>query len=787
MRAIHRKLLREVNHHRGQMISIAAVVAVGMMVVLTMRGTYESLVLSRDLYYASARFPDVWATLERAPDPVLARIQQIPGVTAADVRVTFTATLDVPGVDAPAMGRFVSIPDTDRSTIGDVHLLEGRYVDPGNRDEVLISENFALANDYGPGDEVRAVINGRARTLEIVGVAISPEHSYAVPPGSLFPDDQRYGIFWMARSVLGPAYDMDGAFNEVVLRLGPGADTNSVLAELDRILDPYGGLGAYAREDQPSHMMLQGELDQNRTMGTVIPAIFLGIAAFLLNIVLNRLIATQRTEIAVLKAFGYTNWEVGLHYFNFALVAVLAGTVVGSGLGTWLGSAMVDLYGDYFRFPVLRYVLSLSLIVIAALISLAAAGAGAIGAVRRAVSLPPAEAMRAEPPASFKPGLFERLGIGQVLTSSGRMILRNVERQPIRSLFSAIGVAFAVAILIVGLFMFDGIEQLMRLQFRVAQREDLSITFNRPVSERVRYDLAALDGVGRVEPYRVVPVRLHQEHREYEMGITGMDPANPLRRIITARGGVQPLPPEGLVLSSLVAESLRLEAGDTVTVEVLEGQRRVAEVPVAGVVEDFIGVSAYMRLGALHDLVRGPESVNGAFITIDDGARSALNQRLKALPVVASVASPAEMLATFEAQLAESLFISIFFLVFFSGIIAVAVIYNGARIALSERGRELASLRVLGFSRREVAVLLLGEQGIITLVAIPIGFVIGYILAAGVVAGLETETFRVPFIVSGRTYLAAAAVAVVAALLSGWIVRRRLDRMDLIAVLKTRE
>lgn len=787
MRAISRKLLREVWKQRGPMVSIGAVVAVGIMTVLTMRGTYVSLVAAQEAYYTEARFPDVWANLERAPEALRRRIEAIPGVQTVDTRVTFGATLDVPSVDAPATGRFISVPESGRPALADLFLTSGRYVAPGRRDEVIVSKNFALANDYVPGDTLQAVVNGRYRDFEIVGRAITPEHTYAVPPGALYPDDERYGIVWMSRDALGPATGLEGAFNEVVLTLARGANEDRVIADLDRLLEPYGGLGAYPRADQPSHQILASELDQNRTMGTAIPAVFLLVAAFLLNIVLGRMIATQRTEIAVLKAFGYTNREVGAHYLLFAFVAVMGGAVLGIVLGIWAGASMVQLYGDFFDFPTLRYHFRWSLVAIAVGVSALAAGVGALAAVRRAAGLPPAEAMRPEPPATFRAGLAERLGLGRILPAAGRMILRNVERTPVRSGLSAIGVAYAVAILVIGLFMFDGVAYMMDLQFRVAQREDLAITFNRPVSQAIRHDLAHLDGVTRVEPYRAVPVRLRAGHVARETAILGTEPGARLRRIVTASGGTRPVPAEGILMSAYLAEQLGIETGDEVTVEVLEGQRRTERVEVAGVVEDFLGVSAYMSLDALHALARGGRPLSGAFLAVAPEARDDLNAQLKALPVVAGVASPAQMLESFETQLEEGLLIGVVFILGFSCVISVAVIYNGARVSLSERGRELASLRVLGFSRREVAVLLLGEQGLTTIVGIPLGWGLGYLLAAGVSAGLQTETYRIPLIIDPPTFAWAALITVGAALASGWLVHRRLDRMDLIEVLKTRE
>ena len=491
MRALHRKLLRELWRLKGQMLSIGLVVASGIMAVITMRGSYETLVTAQQSYYREMRFAEVWAPLKRAPESLRRKIEALPGVAAVDTRVTFLVTLDLPGLDAPAQGRVVSVPERSRPRLNDIRIRRGRYLAPGRPDEVIVSESFAAARGYEPGDSLHAVINGRARDLAIVGIAISPEHTYSVPPGGLFPEDDRYGVLWMSRDVVGPAYEMDGAFNEAFVTLTPGADPEAVIDRLDDLLDPYGGLGAYPRDDQLSHQILKGELDQNRVMGTAIPAVFLAVAAFLLNLVLGRLIATQRGEIAVLKAFGYRDWEIGSHYLLFALAAVLAGAVVGTGFGVWLGQAYVELYGQYFDFPVLEYQLSARLLVLAFGVSLLAAGAGALGAVRRAVSLPPAEAMRPEQPARFTAGLAERFGFGRMLSPSGRMILRNLERQPVRSLLSSLGVAFSVAILVIGMFLFDGVGFLMDLQFREIQREDLTLSFEESLPAAVRFDLAA--------------------------------------------------------------------------------------------------------------------------------------------------------------------------------------------------------------------------------------------------------------------------------------------------------
>jgi len=772
---------------KGQVTSIMLVVAVGIMSIVTMRGAYNSLIIAQQDYYRESRFADVWVSLLRAPQTLTRELEAIPGVDAADTRVTFLATLDLDDSGIPAYGRFISVPAIGRPALNNVLIVRGRYLESSAPEEIVISQKFAEARGYEPGDSIRAIINGNSRELDIVGIGSSPEHIYAVPPGALYPEDERYGVIWGSRTLLGPAYNMDGAFNEAFVSLTPDANEEAVIEEMDRILEPFGGRGAYPRADQPSNLIFEAELEQNRTSGAVIPMIFLGVAVFLLYLVLGRLIATQRGEIAVLKAFGYRNWEVGGHYLMFAVVAVLLGGALGSIGGIYLGEAYIGVYRLYFNLPGLVYVSSPGLLFFAFISCVAGAFAGAIAAVLKAVRLPPAEAMRPATPARFRPGPIERTGIGKLFSATGRMLLRNVERKPVQGFFSALGIAMSVAILTIGFFMFDSVNRMMDLQFRQIQREDLSLTFRDIVPESVRFDLAALDGISRVETNRTVPARLRFGHRNDEVAIQGLEADGRLRRIINADGREIPVPGEGVVLSAMLADRLGVASGDELIVEILEGKRQTGSVQVSGVIKDYLGLSVIMEKEALWRLSGEAGVVNGALLTVDEDARDGLNTQFKQFPVVTGVSSPDMMLASFREQLADSLLIASGFLLGFAGVIAIGVIYNAARISLSERGRELASLRVLGFHRSEVAMLLLGEQGILTIVAIPLGWGIGYALCYGISVGLETEIYRIPFVIAPQTLLISAIFIVLAALASGWIVRRRLDQISLVEVLKTRE
>ena len=787
MTALNKKLLRDLWRMRGQLVTVALVVACGIATYVTMRGSYESIANAQREYYAKYRFADVFITLKRAPNSLDTSIAAIPGVASVQTRIVVEVTLDVPGLQEPAVGRLVSVPERGTPALNDVCIRRGRYIEPGRRDEVLVSEAFANANRLEVGATIGAVINGRWEPLRIVGVALSPEYVYEIRGAEVFPDNKRFGVFWMSREALGPAFNMEGGFNEVSLSLSPGASEAEVISRLDNLLEPYGGLGAYGRIDQVSNRFLSDEIVQDRITGIFIPTIFLAVAAFLIHVVLSRLVHTQRAAIGLLKAFGFSNTSVGLHYLGFALVAVLLGTLLGVPLGIWMGRGLSKLYQDFFRFPELRFVPTVNMIVSAVAISGGAACLGALSALRSVAALPPAEAMRPEAPARFRPGIADRLGLQRFVPLSARMILRNLERRPWKAILSTLGLALAGAILIVGFYFYDAIEHLVRVEFQTAAREDVGITFNEPHGSSARYAVERLPGVFRSEPFRIVAARLRFEHRSRRIGILGMADDRDLRRLVDRDLHVVDLPPEGIVLSASLAKILGVSRGDTLTIEVLEGERPVRPVIVAGTVEDLIGTSAYMDIHALNRLMREGETVSGAYLSVDSLVAPTLYSYLKRTPAVSGVNVREALLQSFREPIARSLGISTGALIAFACVIAFGIVYNGALIALSERAHELASLRVLGFTRTEIGWMLLGEQAILAGVSIPLGFLLGYGICALLVYSMQSELYRMPLVISSRTYAFACITVTLASAVSGLLISQKLRNLDLIAVLKARE
>ena len=787
MKAIDRKMVRQLWDMRLQAIAIMMVIVGGIGIFIMSLSTLDSLQQTRARYYSDNHFAQVFASLKRAPLSLKQRIEQIPGVDKVETRVVAYINLDVPGYDDPVSAHLLSLPDDSRGLLNQIYLHEGRLLEPGRSDEVLVSEKFAVAHKLRPGDKIGATINGRHKALTIIGRALSPEYIYQIAPGAMFPDYSRYGVLWMARKPLSTAYDMEGAFNNVALTLVKGANERDVIDRLDEVLKPYGGIGAYARKDQLSHRFLSEELKQQQTIATVFPIIFFGVAAFLLNVVVARMISLEREQIAILKAFGYSSVEIGVHYTKLVLVIVSVGILAGTAAGIWMGKAMSNIYMDFYSLPFIIYTLKPQVIISAALLSILVAVAGSFHAVRNAARLPPAQAMRPELPALYRATLVERLGLQHWFIQPTRMILRHIERQPVKALLTMLGISLACGTMMVGRFQKGAIDHMVDVQYRMSRREDLIAIYTEPASIRSLYSLGSLEGVELVEGFRDVPARLEFEHHVYRTTVQGIMPGGSLTRLLDTDLNRIELPAHGVVLTDYLARLLHIRPGDMLTIDVLESSRPTVRVPVAAVTKEYLGVNAYMRRSLLNRLLDESDVVSGALLRVDKGEQHHVYTKLREMPEIAGVVEQKSAIQSFYETFAETILFFTFISSLLGGSIAFGVVFNSMRIALSERNRELASLRVLGFTRGEIAYILLGELGILTLAAIPVGFLIGYGLCAYLAFKFDTDLYRVPLVLHRNVYAFAASVVIVSAIASGAVIWRNLSRLDMVAVLKTRE
>jgi putative ABC transport system permease protein len=789
MRALDRKLLRDLSRMKMQVAAIALVLATGVALFVGMLSTYRSLRVSEDTYYRERRFAHVWAEVSRAPRSVTRQIAAIPGVAAVEGRIKQQAILDVPGLAEPASAQLVSIPRTAGHSVNDLHLRRGRHVEAGHPGEVLVSEAFARTNHLALGDTMIAVLGGMRVKLRFVGVALSPEYVMPVPPSGLSPDDQRFAILWMAHDELEALLDLRGAVNEVAVTLTHGADERAVTTAIDRVLEPYGGRGAYGRSSQASHTMLEEHIRSLRSLVVILPSIFLMVAAFLVNIVLSRVVATQREQIGLLKAFGYAPHTVAAHYLELTVLMVLPGIVLGVPLGGWLGKIFAEFFARFFRFPVLVFEVEPFIVVVAALTALVFAALGAIGTVRRVLAIPPIVAMAPEIP-KFHRTLLDVVGLSRlvaVLAPPSRMVLRNVTRHPLRTALAIAGMSLAVAVTMVGVSISDSIDRMRDVHYQVAVREDMTVSLVHARALGTLPELGGLPGVRRAEPLRVVPARLLVRGSTRDVMLLGLPEGGVLRHAADNAYALAAIPQEGAILTKPVAEELGLHRGDLLSLEIRENRRRTVTVRLVAVIDEPLGAAVYMDLRALGRLIGEPETYSAVSLVKDQAHERELYAVLKRTPSAAAVEFRAGSLLAYRAMSDGLVELVRKVDVLFAVIIAFGVVYNTAKIALAERARDLATLRVLGFTRGEVSRILLGEIAALAAAAVPIGLAVGWWLSGVIAAGTSGARMHVPHVVEPATYAFSVAVFSVAALASALVVRRGVDRLDLIGVLKARE
>ncbi len=781
------KVMRDLWTMRTQVLSISLLIAAGLAVLVMSVSNYLALVGAMDAHYRSERFGDLFANLKRAPNSLVDRIREIDGIGVVEARVTQGVRVMREDSDLPISGRIISLPSSGQPALNRLYLVEGRWIDPARSDEIIVNAAYARARMVRPGDKIEVILNGRLQAFSVAGAALSPEFVFATRSSLPLPDDRNFVVMWASEDAVAGAFDMQGAFNDLVMTLAPGAAKAAVIEELDRLLLPYGGAGAYDRRELPSNRLLEDELAEQETLSIVMPAVFFSIAAFLLHIVLGRLIEAQREQIASLKALGMSTLPIALHYFKFVTVIAIIGAAIGLALGAWFAVLVMDSYRAFFQFPVLEAHLDLRIIALAVLASVLVANAAAATAVYRVAKLPPAEGMRPQVPAITPLARHISVMSDRGVPMPYLMALRTILGRPIRTLLTISGITLAAPLVLFGLFWFDAIAHMIDVAFSRIERGDAFVTFSTAVPSRAIREIRSIPGVLLAEGQRIVPVRLVADHRNYRTSLVGLPGESQLKVLRDAALAPVAVPADGLMLSRPLAEHLGLRIGDTVTVEVQEAKRPVLHVPVVKLSEDILGFSATMDIAALNRLMREDDLVSAASLKIDSSQSHLVWRRIQAMPKVEGSSVKALWLVLFDETIAGMITVAAFILAGFGLLIAFGVVYNSARVALQERAWELASLRILGFTRQEVATILLSEFVFELIVALPIGLIAGYALINVIVSLRVRESFQVPVVIEPSSYAIAALVIIAAAVASAFVVRRRIDKLDLVAVLKTRD
>jgi putative ABC transport system permease protein len=788
---LDRKLLREARSSGPLLLAITSVIAVGVMCFVYMRSTYQNLGLAKFRYYAQCRMADFWVEVKKAPLVEVERITNIPGVAAIRPRIQFHATVDLERVAAPLNAMVLSLPDERQPIINDIVIERGGYFTDRRPDEVIVNAAFARRHAITPGQVIHLILNNRRQELHVVGTAISSEFVYLVAPGSIAPDPEHFGVFYLKRTFAEEVFDFDGASNQIVGLLDAGHQDRSqeILRQIEVLLAPYGVVTTYPRRTQTSNQFLSDEIRGLGIFSTMMPAIFLAVGALVLNVLIVRLVDHQRVIIGTFKAIGYSDAQIFGHYTKFALALGLGSGIVGLGLGYMMANFVTSLYRMFYEFPDLEnrvypltYAGGLGVGLFCALV-------GSLQGARAGLRLKPAEAMRPKPPARGGAIWLERFPwFWSRLSFGWRLVLRNVFRNRLRTAVGMFATAMGAGLLVTGFILASAIAYLINFQFESVTRSDLDLRFKDELGPGALLEARQLPGVDYVEPlFDVSCTFINGPHRR-RGGISALVQHSRLTTPRDQEGQRIRVPETGLAMSRKLASLLHASVGDEITILPTKGLREERKVRVAELSDSYIGMAVYADIRYLSRLMGEEFAMTGAQMTVDQSpsVMKELYAQLKQLPALQAVNARANTIENLE-FIVETQRIFITFLVIFSGIIFFSSLLNSSLISLAERQREVATLRVLGYTQWQVGGLFLRESMVVnslgTLVGMPLGYTLAYILSLL----YDTEMFRFPLVSPPRVWLGAISMAVVFAVLAHCVVQYSINRLDWLDASKTKE
>ncbi|WP_444643683.1 ABC transporter permease [Caproiciproducens sp. R1] len=785
MVTLWKQAVRGVWRGRKSYFACIVLLAMGIMVYVSYQLLYVNLSSAQKQFYASQRFADGFASVDAIPAGAVKNLSDIKGISRIDSSIT---------LDARVMGlsdtkivtlRLNSFDPEDPERLNNFVLAKGTVPESGG---LLIGQTFAAANKLAVGDTVRLIVNGQEIERQITGIAQSPEYVYVIPDtGQLLPDDSAFGFAFVPAADLETLGSGRGIANRLSFLLEKGATFRQVEAPLREALEPYGLRSLTARKDQPSHAMLQQEIDQLGSMSASIPTVFIVMAVLILYIMLKRMIEQERMQIGTLKAFGFSNWTIVLHYLSYGGVTGAVGGVAGVLLGLVMTGGMTQMYLDYFSLPAIQVPPDPFYILMGLLIAVLSGLAGAFMGVRGVLRLEPGEAMRPPSPPVLKSDLFARLPlIRKLLTSYGFMASRNITRNKFRSTFVLAGMAFAFAITAFMASYGDMFKTLMLDQFTKVEVYDLKITLKTPTGAADALETAdALKGVDSAEAILELPAELHREHLQEAVSLTALPDDVGLYRIYDVDSKQNHSPPkEGILLSSTLAKKLQAKRGDVLTVRTPYTGDRDIPLPVMGVVHTNSGSSAFASLKGIWNALDIPPTVNSILLSAKDP--QAIKAELTDAKNVAAMtdqeeakASYMDMFRTYSSLMEMMQGIGM--------IIAFAIITNTASISLSERKREYATMRVLGMHPKEIGKVVSFEYWVLSLGALPLGILLTRMIKQAMATTIDSDLFTMPLNTPLGSYFSAAVLCAATVALSNRLARRRISKFDMVEVLKERE
>lgn len=787
MRKLRLMIFRDIKSNLGQYVAVIVVIIIGISLYNALYMSYHNLKNSTDYYYSEYRLPHIFVRLNRCPEGVISRISAIEGVSQVQGRIVRDVSLDVPGYGEKAYARIISVPTDNKGALCRLFIEEGRYITGPPEGKVLVEKQFFEYHGLKTGDVLYPVINGKKVEMRVQGKVMSPEYIYPVPSAQqLMPDTGGFAILYVNHSFAQQLFGYEGMVNDIGIRLDSDDKVEEVKNILEDMLKNYGLIDIVERENQVSNKMLESELTQLESMAFLFPVLFLLVASIVIYMLLLRMVENQRRQIGVLMAMGYGKGSILAHYIRYALFIALTGSIAGGILGIWAGRALTLYYLVYFNIPVLQVKVYYNTLLTGILMSAGFCCVAGFNAAKRVLSITPAQAMRPPAPVKGSRWIGERfIPFLRKIEISWRLTFRNLWRNKKRTAFTTFGIAITVAILISTVFFMDAFEFMFDEAFGGNQKYDYKIIFTRNMGEEVIGNLQEFKEVDVAEPIGEYPFSLTNGWREEGAIVIGLNRDTKLYSLKDLEDREVSIPEKGILLSDVLARRLGVKPGDTVTLESPYKPGVKREVKVADIVSQYLGFNGFMDIKYLGSILNEGYVTNGAIIDIKYGSEEFL-KRLKDMPYIQKFDTPTGQMEEYMKYL-DLMYAYLAVVILFGTIMGFAIIYNTTTINIMERKRELASLRVMGFSKRQVAELIFNENVAVSVLGIIVGLPMGRLMAAGIINNLGEEIIKIPLVIYPRTYLMAVVTVFIFVFLAQLANMRRISKLDLVEVMKSRE
>ena len=780
---LNKKLRRDILNSKGMLIAVVAIIAVGVSFLVGMYGTFNNLTNAKTSYYSKCNIADFWIELKKAPNSTIEKITAINGVSSVRERILFPIVVDLEGVETPLSGTVISMPQERAKVINDIVMLKGTYFTEDKKNEVIVSKEFAKKRNIVPGSFIHLIMNGQRKKLFVVGVGISSEYVYMVPPGSIVPNPAEYGVFWIKQDYAEDTFGFSGAYNNLVGLLSPEAQKHPefILEEITDKLKPYGVFTNYDLKNQPSNMELVAELGGLRIFAILLPILFLGVAALILNVVMLRTTEQQRVIIGTLKALGVSNREIFWFFIKYSLTVGITGGVIGCFLGYWFAAFMTNLYQKFYTFPELNNLFYPSIMLIALVISIIFAILGSLRGVKGMVKLNPAEAMHPPPPQTGGKILFERwIWLWSRLDFRWQIVLRSIFRNKGRTIIGVLCAAMGAALVFMALAMSDSIGYMVSFQFNNVIHSDYTLNIRDEVNYGALYEVKRLPGITHAEPELIVPCNFINGPYHKKGVITGLIENPKLITPCNINGVQVKIPSTGLLMNERLAKILHLKVGDMVEFIPVKGLKQTHKVPIANIINSTFGLSVYADFKYLNHLISEESAISVIQLkgTQTRQQKRALLTQVKKYPKLASLSDIKNDEKLMKTSFVQNMNTMVYTMIIFAAVIFLGSILNSSLISISERQMEIATFRVLGYSPIEIGKIFLRETLIVNITGAVIGIPFGYLLNYWTSLMYQNNMFSMPCYVTFSSYVWTMVLALIFIFIAYIITQRTINRMN---------